>query len=402
MTAGEGRSTHWPAVLVAVACGVGVAFNIGKVPIALSQLRAEFGLSLVGAGWVASTFNTLAVFTAILFGMLSDRLGQLRVAGVGLLLSIGAGLTALFVHDSVGLFASRLVEGIGFLCVAVSAPGLVSAAAQPADRRFALGLWATFMPVGVGLAMLLGPLVMPLGGWRALWLVSLLGFVLAGLALLANRRAYGKPHASLPGDSLTMARAAVSQPAPWLFGFSLCAWAVQYFALVIWLPTYLKEQRGMAPTTVGLLVALIVLINAPGTVLGGALIQRHVSRGKLIAGASAVTAALSLGIYLDWLPDLARYLCCLALSFIGGLIPTAVLSSSLVLARSPRQIGTLQGLFMQCANLAQFAGPPLIAALVASSGRWSDALFVTGAAAIAGIALGLAILRIEPRGSQNG
>ncbi|MBI4998499.1 MAG: MFS transporter, partial [Rhodocyclales bacterium] len=136
--------------------------------------------------------------------------------------------------------------------------------------------------------------------------------------------------------------------------------------------------------------------------LGGALIQRHVPRGKLIAGASAATAVLSLGIYLDWPPDPARYLCCLALSFIGGLIPTAVLSSPLVLAKSPRQIGTLQGLFMQCANLAQFAGPPLIAALVAGSGRWSDALFVTGAAAIAGILLGLAILRIESLGSQNG
>jgi len=397
VTGGEGRATDWPAVLAAVACGIAVAFNIGKVPIALSQLRAEFGLSLIGASWVASTFNTLAVFTAILFGMVSDRFGQLRVASAGLLLSIVAGLGALFVHESIGLFVSRLVEGIGFLCVAVSAPGLVNAAAQPADRRFALGLWATFMPVGVGLAMLLGPLVIPLGGWRALWLVSLAGFVLAGLALFASRRAYGKPHASIPGDSLAIARDAVSQPAPWLFGFSLCAWAVQYFALVIWLPTFLREQRGLEPTTVGLLVALIVLINAPGTILGGTLIQRHVRRGTLIAGASAITAVLSLGIYLDWLPDLARYVACLVLSFVGGLIPTAVLSSSLVLARSPRQIGTLQGLFMQCANLAQFVGPPLIAALVAASGRWSDALYVTGAAAITGILLGAAILRIESK-----
>lgn len=397
MTAGEGRATDWPAVLAAVACGIAVSFNIGKVPIALTQLREEFGLSLVAAGWVASTFNTLAVFTAILFGMASDRIGQLRMAAVGLTISIGAGFAALFAHEGVGLFASRLVEGIGFLATAVSAPGLISAAAQPADRRFALGIWATFMPVGVGLAMILGPLVMPLGGWRALWLVSLAVFVFAGVALFRRRAAYGLPHASLAGDSLTIARDAVAQPAPWLFGFALCSWAVQYFALVVWLPTYLKEQRGMEPTTVGLLVALIVLINAPGTILGGSLIQRHVRRGALVMGASAVTAILSIGIYLDGLPDLVRYVLCLVLSFVGGLIPTAVLSSSLVLAKSPRQIGTLQGLFMQCANLAQFGGPPLIAALVASSGHWSDTLYVTGGAALAGILLGYAIHRIERR-----
>jgi MFS family permease len=395
--ASAAAKTNWPAVLVAVACGIVVAFNIGKVPIALAQLRAEFGLSLVAAGWVASTFNTLAVFTAILFGMACDRVGQLRMAVFGLTFSAIAGFGALFAHGAIGLLVSRLIEGVGFMSIAVSAPGLISAAAQPTDRRFALGLWATFMPVGVGLAMILGPLAMPLGGWRALWMVSLAGFVLAGLALWRCRHAYGQPHASPSGDNLAMARDAIAHPAPWLFGFALCSWAVQYFALVIWLPTFLKEQRGMAPMMVGLLVAMIVLINAPGTILGGVLIQRHVRRGALVIGASAVTAVLSLGIYLDWLPDVARYICCLALSFVGGLIPTAVLSSSLVLAKSPRQIGTLQGLFMQCANLAQFAGPPLIATIVADSGRWSDTLFVTGGAAMTGILLGLAIRRIERR-----
>jgi predicted MFS family arabinose efflux permease len=242
---------------------------------------------------------------------------------------------------------------------------------------------------------------MPVGGWRALWLTSLAGFVLAALALFTRRSAYARPATAVAGDSLAMARAAVSQPAPWLFGFSLCTWAVQYFALVIWLPTFLREQRGMAPTMVGLLTALFVLINAPGTVLGGALIQRHIKRGTLITGASAVTVVLSLAIYPDGLPDLVRYLCCLALSCVGGLIPTAVLSSSLVLAQNPRQIGTLQGLFMQCANLAQFAGPPLIAVIVAASGHWSDTLYVTGAAGIVGVLLGLAVYRIERRDSRH-
>jgi hypothetical protein len=46
--------TDWPAVLAAVLCGVAVAMNVGKVPIAMSELRTEFGLSLVAAGWVSS------------------------------------------------------------------------------------------------------------------------------------------------------------------------------------------------------------------------------------------------------------------------------------------------------------------------------------------------------------
>ncbi len=397
-TSAPGAGTDWTAVLAAVFCGVAVAFNIGKVPIALAQLREEFHLSLVAAGWVASMFNTLAVFTAIFFGMTCDRIGQLRMAAFGIALSMVAGVGALFARETGTLLVSRLFEGVGFLCIVVSAPGLAGHAAQPRDRRLALGIWAAFMPTGVGLAMVLAPLVMPLGGWRALWLVALLGLALAGLALYRSRDAYGPPHASLEPHSHAVARAALAQPMPWLLGVAMCSWVVQYFALVVWLPTFLKEQRGLAPTAVGLLTALVVIANAPGTVLGGALIQRHFRRGALIAGASAATALLSLVIYFDWLPDPARYAGCIALSLVGGLIPAAVLSSPLVLARSPRQVGTLQGLFMQCTNLAQFAGPPLIALVVARSGAWSDTVFVTGSAALVGVLLGLIVQRVERRG----
>ena len=394
---GKAAGSNWPAVFAAFACGIAASFNIGKVPIALAQLRAEFGLSLVAAGWVASTFNTLAVFTAIFFGMASDRVGHLRMVGVGLAISVVGGAVALWAPGSGVLLGSRVLEGMGFLFVAVSAPGLISAAAQPADRRLALGIWAAFMPGGVGLAMVLAPVVMPMGGWRALWLTAIAGFALAAVALARYRRCYGHAHGVLPEHSFSVARAAVAQPAPWLLALALSTWAVQYFALVVWLPTFLREQRGLAPTAVGLLTAAIVMINAPGTILGGALIQRHFRRGRLIMAASAITCLLSLAIYLDGLPDLVRYFCCLALSLIGGLIPAAVLSSSLVLAKSPRQIGTLQGLFMQGGNLGQFVGPPLIAGLVAASGHWQDTLYVTGSAAALGLLLGVVIHRMELR-----
>jgi MFS transporter, CP family, cyanate transporter len=70
---------------------------------------------------------------------------------------------------------------------------------------------------------------------------------------------------------------------------------------------------------VGLLSALMVIVNLPGNLIGGALIQRHFDRGKLIMVASAVTSLLSLAAYLDLLPDLPRYLCCVMLSFCGAI-----------------------------------------------------------------------------------
>ena len=61
--------TDWRAVLAAAFCGVAVAMNVGKVPIAMEQLRGEFGLSLVAAGWISSMINLIAVTSALLSGL---------------------------------------------------------------------------------------------------------------------------------------------------------------------------------------------------------------------------------------------------------------------------------------------------------------------------------------------
>lgn len=354
-------------MLAAAFCGVAVAMNVGKVPIAMEQLRAEFGLSLVAAGWISSMVNLIGVTAALLFGLFGDRIGAQRMCFAGLAIGLLGGLGALFADGERALLLSRFAEGAGMVCVAVSAPALLSAASSPHDRRFALGIWSGYLPAGVGMVMLLAPLVMPLGGWRGLWLLTLGMLLLATAALWRSRPAYrvAAPAGRHP-HPLAAAREALAQTEPWLLAAAMTCWTLQHYALIIWLPTYLREQRDLAAPLVALLSCLMVLANVPGNLIG-------CSR----------------------LPDLLRYGLCLLLSFIGGVVPASVLSSSASYARTPKQIGTLQGLYMQFGNIGPFIGPPLIAMLVAASGRWSDAMFVTGSAALAGIALGLIIRKRE-------
>jgi len=395
------RSTDWRAVLAAALCGLAVAVNVGKVPIAMVSLRAEFGLSLVAAGWVSSMINMLAVGTGVLFGLLGDRVGALRLCYAGLGASILGGLLGLAAGSETALLVSRFLEGAGVVAVAVSAPVLLSSATVPSDRRFALGIWSSYLPAGVGLVMLLAPLAMPLGGWRGIWVLSLLILVLAALGIRRSQASYDLPQvpaatSGAAGSPWQTARQALAQPAPWLLAFAMGSWTLQHYALIIWLPTFLTEQRSLGMLATSLLSCLVVLVNVPGNLLGGSLLQRNFKRGNLIACASLVSGLAGAGIFLDLLPDLLRYALCLLLSFVGGLIPASVLSASAHLAKTPKQIGTLQGLFMQVGNMGPFVGPPLIASLVAASGLWRDALWVTGSAAACGILLGLALRRLEP------
>lgn len=389
--------TDWRAVLAAVLCGVAVAMNIGKVPIAMPQLRAEFGLSLVAAGWVSSMVNTLAVTMALLFGLLGGRVGALRMCLLGLLVSIGGGIGGLFAQTGAMLLLSRFAEGAGMISVAVSAPALLSAASRLCDQRFAMGLWSSYLPGGVGAVMLLAPLAMPLGGWRALWILTLLIVLAAAIAVFHLRAAY-RPSLE-PGDAqthpLAAAKEALAHPVPWLLSIVMAGWTTQYYAIVIWLPTFLREQRDFSPLAISLLTCSIALINVPGNILGGSLLQRHYRRSNLIVVGSLVAGLSGVGIFLDLFPDIVRYGLCMTLSLVGGLIPASVLSASAHLAKTPKQNGALQGLFMQFGNLGPFVGPPLIAALVAESGRWDDALVVTGSGALIGVVLGLVLRRYE-------
>ncbi len=389
--------TRWPAVLAAVAGGVAVGMNVGKVPLALPSLRTELGLSLVQAGWVSSMLTTLAVVAALGFGLAAGRIGALRMVLAGLGLSAAASLLALWVQpDGLGLLlATRFVEGAGFLAVAVAGPALVSAAAAGADRRFALSVWSTYMPAGAGLAMALSPLLLPTTGWRGLWALTSAVLVAAALAAWWQRRWYAPAGASSHADAQVATLAVLRQPLPWLLALGFGLWAVQHFALIVWLPTMLKEQRGLSSGWVALLTCVMLLACVPGNLLGGALVQRGVARGRLLALAHTATGLCSLAFFLDGLPDGLRYAACVACSFIGGVMPAAVMSSSAVLARSPRQINALQGLFMQGSQLGQFAGTPLIAAVVAASGRWSTAGWVSAGAALSGVVLGLLAWRIE-------
>ncbi len=387
-----GGRTHWPAVLAATFCGVAVAMNVGKIAIAIPYLREEMHLSLVAAGWVVSMFNTMALTTGLFFGLISDRFGAMTLCRLGLLFTVVGGITGLFSHGGNPLLLSRFLEGVGFISIAVSAPALVSAASTVDQRRLALSVWTSYMPLGAGIITLLAaPLINDIG-WRGVWCIPIAASVAALLIVEINHPAYrtAEGHEKWSRDIIAEA---LRQPAAWLLALSFGLYTIQFFAVVIWLPTFLKEQRNVTVLTSAILTALVFFVNFGGALFGGLLVHRHIKRGLLLVVVNIVLVICGAGIFSGGLPDSLRFVLCMALSFIGGIIPSCVLSASSVLARTHQQVSTLQGLFIQGSNVGQFVGPPLVAALVSASGRWQSATPVMIGAAACGIVIGLGVWR---------
>jgi MFS family permease len=385
-------ATDWAAVALVLGAGILAATFIGKLPPALPLLQREFGFSLREAGWVVAMFNTLAVASGIFFGLIGDRLGALRFCALGLLALAVGGCIGALANGSTLLLASRFIEGAGFVAVGVSAPSLIGAATAPADLRKALGLWAVYMPAGGGLAMLLAPALLQWQGWRILWLAGAAAALLMLGALAWSRWRYHlRRHAPRTLADLT---AGLRRPAAWAFALAFACYSVQFFTVMVWLPTFLVQQRGLPLGLASLLTAVVVLSNVPGNLAGAWLLHRGVRRSSLVVGTSVLMALCAVAIFANGLADAVRFGACLGLSLFGGMLPTAALSVAQILTREPTQVGGIQGLMLQGSNLGQFVAPPLIAAVVGQS-AWGEALPVLLACAAGGVACGLVARRLQ-------
>jgi cyanate permease len=388
--------TSWTAVSALLVAGIVGAGAVGKLPGALPLLREEFGLSLVAAGWVVSMFNTLALATAVFFGLLADRTGALRACFLGLAaLAAGAALGAA-AHSTTTLLVSRFIEGAGFIALVVSVPALIASATAGDNRNVALGLWSGYMPVGFALVLLATPVVLAAVGWRGLWWGQVVAVAAIAFAIWRLRGRFPLP---LPRAERTVASIteALRHPAPWWCAVAMGFYALQWTSVMVWLPTFLLNERQASPLGASALTALVVGVNAPGTLFGTWLTHRGLARGTLISVSAALMGICGVAIFALALPDGWRYAACIGLSFLGGITPPAVFTSSQAYARSPAQIASLQGLVIQWSNAGQFVGPPAIAAIVSATGNWNASLYVLLAAALCGLAAGQLVNRYERR-----
>ena len=170
--------TRWDIVAVAFAAGYMVGMQVGKVPPALPLLEAELDLTRVIAGLIASSFYGIGAVLGVAGGLLVDRLGIRRMVVVGGATMALASVAGGFAESGAPLLAARIVEGFGFVALTVVGPKMLVSAADAGVRRFLLGVWGTYMPVGIALSLVIATALLEQIGWRGLW------FLNAGLILL--------------------------------------------------------------------------------------------------------------------------------------------------------------------------------------------------------------------------
>ena len=407
--------TRWDIVALALAAGYIVGFQVGKVPPTLPMLQAELGLPRVIAGLIASSFYGIGAVFGVVGGLLIDRLGARRMVLTGGAVMALASLAGGLAGSGMLLLATRVFEGFGFVALTVAAPKLIAAATRIEVRRFALGAWGTYMPVGMALSLVIATAVLDSIGWRGLW------FLNAGLILLyllafgwqtAPRRwhpfagidteadgAGGRATRPRRGPQRFGAgvRATLSRPGPWLFGGCFVLFSIQWLALMTWLPTFLIETQGRSLAGAALFTALIVSFTGLGVVTGASLMHRGAARWMLIGTAYVAMGVCAAALFAPVTPDAAKIPLALCFTLFGGLLPAACFEGGAAHAPSQDQVAMASGFVAQGAAIGSVLGPPLLAAVTEAVGDWESAWWTMLVCPGIGLAAVVAVQRADAR-----
>jgi predicted MFS family arabinose efflux permease len=215
-------------------------------------IRRDLGLTYTGFGWLITAFMLVHSLTSLPFGMLSDRWVRRKIIALGVFgwsaATFFCGLATNFAH----LLVARAAVGIGEAAYAPPSNSLLSDAFPALERSRILGFFNLGMFLGGAVGLILGGVLGEILGWRAcLYLVSVPGFVLGGLAWYLRE----PPQATF--RERTPVKALLSNP---LLIYVLVGGVITAFsagALIVWMPQFVTDVRLFRPRDAGLYVGAV-------------------------------------------------------------------------------------------------------------------------------------------------
>ena len=362
-----------------IAAGGVAALQVGKLPPALPILQQQLDLSLLQSGFLLSAVQGSGMLLGLVVGQWVDGHGLRRSMLWGLqCLALASAIGALSGWLAPGasaqvLLASRLLEGLGFLLTVLPGPALLRRSVPSDQLAPFMGYWGTYMPIGMSLALLIGPFWLQAANWPSWWL--LFALISAGMAWALRSGVRPDPEQDRsPFDAGAMRarlRQTLGARGPWLIALMFGVYSAQWLAVVGFLPS-IYAAAGVQGAWLAVLTSLAAAVNLLGNMMSGRLLSRGWRQSQtLLTGYSAMGLGSVLAC-VPWTEDFpwVRYAGVLLFSGMGGLIPGTLFSLAVRLAPAPNLVASTVGWMQQLSASGQFIGPPMAAALATAVGGW--------------------------------
>ncbi|MFS0614195.1 MFS transporter [Lederbergia ruris] len=247
--------------------------DIMFISFAMSMIVAEFHIDLATGGFISSITNIGMLIGGIIFGILADKFGRVRIFTYTVFLfAIGTALTGLATNiEQIYLF--RFLAGIGAGGEYGIGMALV-AEAWPKHKQGRVSSYvSTGAQIGVILAALLSAIILPHLGWRALFIVGVIPVVFAfivrknlnespeWLAAQKEKKTSLKQKEGKLSELFRTPRTTITTLA---LAIMATVQIAGYNGLMIWLPSMLQKSQGLSVSS----SALWTISTAIGMIVG--------------------------------------------------------------------------------------------------------------------------------------
>jgi MFS transporter, putative metabolite:H+ symporter len=154
------------------------AYTVLAIAFAMPQLVSEWKLTPTQVGMIISAGYVGQLFGAVLFGLLAEKIGRLKTLFITILLFVSMDVACLFAWSGVSMMAFRFLQGVGTGGEVPVASAYINEFIGAEKRgRFFL-LYEVIFPVGLMFAGMVGFFLVPVYGWKAMFIVGLVPSVL--------------------------------------------------------------------------------------------------------------------------------------------------------------------------------------------------------------------------------
>src|ERR1700722_6217947 len=404
----DGRNMHAPTGPVRLVLLVSAALLInyvdrGNLATAVPLIQGELGLSGTQLGFLLSVFYYSYVLAMVPAGWLAERYGAQRVLAAGIAIWSLATLLTGFATGFWTLLLLRLLLGVGESVGFPSTSQLFANQLRLEQIAMANGVSAFSYLVGPAIGTVLGGLLMPIYGWRAV-------FVMFGamslLCIWPIFRIRLRPGAQVTDERATPAAPSfnliLKQRGLWGASLGLFASNYNFYFILSWLPDYLVQERGFSMSVMAAVAGSAYLINALSALAAGWVVAAWTRSGRspntFYKSLMAFSHIASMGAMVGMMVlPVTGCIACLYVFEIGmGLCSPGVYAIPQIIA-GPAATGRSVGVQNACGNLAGILAPLLTGILLDATGHFSSAFVLAGALNVLGLVGWLWLLpRIEP------
>jgi putative MFS transporter len=168
-------------LLIRVIVGIATffdAYTVLCIAFAMPSLVTEWKLAPAEVGFIISAGYVGQLFGAVIFGSLAEKFGRLKVLFITIMLFVSMDIACLFAWSGTSMLVFRFLQGVGTGGEVPVASAYINEFIGAHKRgRFFL-LYEVIFPIGLMFAGMAGYFLVPLYGWKAMFLVGLVPSVL--------------------------------------------------------------------------------------------------------------------------------------------------------------------------------------------------------------------------------